>query len=295
MDNYLEKYFDYLKYEKRYSEHTIKAYITNIHMLKDFIGNNYNIKDINYSKIREFLNYLYEKKYNNKSVCRIISSLRSFFKYLCSQNIIDNNPMTLVTNPKVDKKLPKFLYYEALETLLNTPDLNTDEGIKEKLIMELLYSTGIRVSELVNIKINDIDFTNKKIRVIGKGDKERIVLFGEKCSNIINKYQNVYKKQNKNNLEYLIISKTGKKINEREIRNIINKVTEKSGIKVKISPHTFRHTFATHLLEGGADLRSVQELLGHENLSTTQIYTHITNDRLRNVYLHTHPRAHKED
>ena len=201
--------------------------------------------------------------------------------------------MTLVSNPKLPKSLPKCLNYEETEKLLNVFD-DTVVGIRDSLILEILYSTGIRVSELVNIKVKDISMSDKTIKILGKGSKERIVYYGSRCSELLSKYlDNSRTKLNTDNLDYLIISKTGKKINDREIRKIIDMAALKSGLNFKISPHVLRHTFASHMLSSGADLRSVQELLGHENLSTTQIYTHITNERIRNVYLNSHPRAHK--
>ncbi len=252
--------------------------------------------NIDYQVIREFLNYLYNKKYSNRAIARHISSLRSFFKYLKKENVVTNNPMILISNPKIEKKLPKIVYSKELETILNTPDTNTLIGIRDTLILELLYSTGVRVSELVNIKIMDIDISQKEIRILGKGSKERIVLYGTRCATILDDYlKNVRPKlfNDKYSQEYLLLSKTGRPINTREIRYIIDDVVKKAGLKIHISPHVLRHTFATDLLNNGADLRSVQQLLGHESLSTTTIYTHITNERLRHVYLNTHPRAHK--
>lgn len=212
------------------------------------------------------------------------------------ENIIIDNPMTLVSNPKVEKSLPKIVYPKELEDILNTLDTTTTLGIRDNLILELLYSTGVRVSELVNIKISDINMNKKEIRIFGKGSKERVVLFGSRCKKLIEEYLNSSYKELYNQLyseNYLLLSKTGRKINPREIRRIIDNVVNKSGYKMHISPHVLRHTFATDLLNNGADLRSVQQLLGHESLSTTTIYTHITNERLRSVYLSTHPRAHK--
>lgn len=242
------------------------------------------------------MNYLYDKKYSNKAIARHISSLRSFYKYLKKEGIVDNNPMVLISNPKIEKKLPKVVYPNELEDILNTPDINTPIGLRDALILELLYSTGIRVSELVNIKISDININKKEIRIFGKGSKERIVLYGTRCSDLLNKYLDnsrytLYSEKYSN--DYLLLSKTGKQINQREIRYIIDDVVNKTGLKLHISPHVLRHTFATDLLNNGADLRSVQQLLGHASLSTTTIYTHITNERLRSVYLSAHPRAHK--
>ena len=293
MDNTLIKFLDYLKYEKNYSNNTIIGYQNHLELFISFIKNKkiQELKNIDYNTIRSYINYLYEKNYNPKSICNHISSLRSFFKYLKNEEIIKNNPLILIENPKLERKLPKYLYYEDIEKILNTPDTNNDVGIRDALILELLYVTGIRVSELVNIKLSDIDYKNKKIKITGKGNKQRIVIYGNKCSDLIDKYLCIRPNFLKNNTDYLIFGVKGNKINDRVIRNIINNLATKAGIKIKISPHTFRHTFATHMLNEGADLRSVQELLGHENLSTTTIYTHVTNERLRNVYLHTHPRA----
>ncbi len=293
MNNTVKKFLDYLKYERNYSDNTIIGYHNHLTLFTNFIyiKKINNINDIDYNIIRNYINYLYENNYSPKSICNHISSLRSFFKYLKNEELIKNNPMILIENPKLEKKLPKYLYYEDLEKILNTPDLNTNTGIRDALILELLYVTGIRVSELVNIKIQDIDISNQKIKITGKGNKQRIVMYGKKCQELLDKYLNIRNLLLKDNNDYLILGVKGKKINDRVIRNIINNLSIKAGLNLKISPHTFRHTFATHMLNEGADLRSVQELLGHENLSTTTIYTHVTNERLRNVYLHSHPRA----
>lgn len=293
MNIYIDNFIRFLKYERNYSDHTIIGYKNHLDLFEKFLKekkiNSYN--DVDYSIIRNYINYLYDKKYISKTICNHISSLRSFFKYLKNEEIIKNNPMVLVQNPKLEKKLPKYLYYEDVEKILSVPNLKNDVGVRDALILELLYVTGIRVSELVNIKLSDINFSEFKIKITGKGNKERIVLYGSRCSELINKYLKIRNNFLKDNNEYLVLGKSGKKINDRMIRTIINDITLKAGIKIKISPHTFRHTFATHMLNEGADLRAVQELLGHENLSTTTIYTHVTNERLRNVYLHTHPRA----
>ena len=289
MKEHINKFLDYLKYERNYSDNTIIGYSNHLELFNNYL-NNKKIKEIDYNTIRSYINYLYNL-YNTKSICNHISSLRSFFKYLKCENIITNNPLTLIENPKLEKKLPKFLYYEDIEKILNVPDINTDIGIRDSLILELLYVTGIRVSELVNIKIKDIDFTNKSIIITGKGNKQRIVMYGTRCKDLLDKYLSIRNNFLIDNNEYLLLGVKGKKINDRIVRKIIDDISIKAGISMNISPHVFRHTFATHMLNEGADLRSVQELLGHENLSTTTIYTHVTNERLRSVYLHTHPRA----
>ena len=218
--------------------------------------------------------------------------MKSFFKYLEGLDKIKTNPMLLISNPKKERKLPNFLNYGDLDKLLSVPNLKTDDGQRDALIMEMLYSTGIRVSELVNIKISDINKNERKILVLGKGNKERYVYYGTRCEELLN----LYLKDGRTSLpggNYLFLNKHGRKMNDRVIRMIIDRNVKLAGLKVHVSPHVLRHTYATHMLNEGADLKSVGDLLGHENLSTTQIYTHVSNERLRNVYLNAHPRAKK--
>ena len=289
----IDKFLDYLKYERNYSNNTIIAYENNIRGFLSYckIKNVKNMNEVNYQFIRGYISYLYKQKYQAKSITRILSALRSFFKYLKREEKISTNPLDLITSPKVEKKLPKYLTINDVEKILNAPDISNKIGIRDAFILELLYVTGIRVSELTNIKLNDISIVEKKIKIMGKGSKERIVYYGTRCQELLNKYLNIRNDFLKQANDYLILSNTGKQISTREIRNIINRLKVKAGIDINISPHTFRHTFATHMLNEGADLRSVQELLGHENLSTTTIYTHLTNEKLRRTYLSTHPRA----
>ena len=293
MNKELDDFINYLEYERNYSNNTIIAYKNNILQLINYLDsiNINDIKSVKYETIRGYLSYLHENKYKSKSISRMISSMRSFFKYLKGENIITNNPMTLISNPKLEKKLPKYLTINEVESILSAPDMNDAVGVRDAFILELLYVSGIRVSELVNIKLNDIEESQRRIKILGKGNKERYVLYGSRCSELLKKYISVRSNFLKYPNDYLILSKTGRKINTREIRNIINRIKTKAGISISISPHTFRHTFATHMLNEGADLRAVQELLGHENLSTTTIYTHLTNEKLRRTYLNTHPRA----
>lgn len=289
MDKYVDDFINYLEYERNYSNNTIIAYKNNIEKFIDYID--IDIKKVNYDTIRSYISYLYEKKYQAKSISRMISSLRSFFKYLKVNHIIKDNPMTLISNPKLEKKLPKYLTINEVESMLNAPDMSDKIGIRDAFILELLYVSGIRVSELVNIKINDIETSERRIKILGKGSKERYVLYGSRCQELLSKYIKVRNEFLKYPNDYLLLSLTGRKLNPREVRNIINRIKIKAGVDISISPHTFRHTFATHMLNEGADIRAVQELLGHENLSTTTIYTHLTNEKLRKTYLNTHPRA----
>lgn len=296
MANEIQNFIQELTYERNYSKMTSTGYSKDLYMFLEYLNQN-NIRsynDVHYEDIRLYVSYLHDLDYTNKTISRHISALRSFFKYLKSNNKIDNNPCVLISNPKLEKRLPKYLNFDDTEKLLNAYDTNNYIGLRNTLILEILYSTGIRVSEITNIKIKDISLSNETIKILGKGNKERIVCFGNKCKSLIQLYLKKSRDVlNTNNLDYLILSKTGKKINDREIRKIVDDASKIAGIRIKISPHVLRHTFATHMLTDGADLRSVQELLGHENLSTTQIYTHVTDEKLRSTYLNAHPRARR--
>lgn len=289
----IEEFLNYLEYERNYSYNTIIAYKNNINKFFMYCKNNNinNIDNIDYGFIRNYISYLYDNNYQAKSISRMISALRSYFKYLHKEDKIKSNPLDLITSPKLEKKLPKYLTINEIEKILNAVKIDDKIGIRDAFILELLYVSGIRVSELTNIKLSDINNTENKIKIMGKGSKERIVFYGTRCRDLLNKYLSVRSEFLKYPNDYLILSNTGRKINPREIRNIINRIKVKAGVEINISPHTFRHTFATHMLNEGADLRSVQELLGHENLSTTTIYTHLTNEKMRRTYLNTHPRA----
>ena len=283
---YVYKFLDYLKYERGFSDYTIKSYSTD---LKEFYE--FSKKDtVNIELVRKYLIYLYEKNYSNRSISRKVSSLKSYFKYLEGEDIIKDNFMRLISNPKLEKTLPNYLNYQDLEKLLNFPDRNNKYGLRDALILEMLYSSGVRVSELANMKLKDIDFKDKKILVLGKGNKERYVYYGSKCDSLLKKYLDM----DHMGSPYLFIGKRKDRLNEREIRLIVTESAKKAGINIHVTPHTLRHTYATHMLNEGADLKSVGDLLGHESLSTTQIYTHISNERLRQIYLKSHPRAHKK-
>lgn len=296
MNKYIFSFLDKLKFEKNYSLDTVMTYKNSLLDFEKFaIDNKMNIINVDYQFIRLYLNHMYNLNYANKTMAQHISTLRSFYKYLRAENIVESNPMTLVSNPKIEKKLPNFLYYKELEQLLNTPDTKTALGLRDALILEMLYSTGVRVSELVNIKLSSINHSTLEITIVGKGNKARIVMYGKRCANLLNDYLTRSRPElEKETNDYLILGNRGNKINVREVRMIVTNVATKSGLKQHISPHTLRHTFATHMLDGGANLRSVQQLLGHESLSTTTIYTHVTNEHLRQVYLSAHPRAHKK-
>ncbi len=295
MEYYLDEFLENIEYQRGYSENTIINYEIDIEefmtfLEKEGIGK---LKDVDYGTVRFYLMELYNKKYSRNSVSRKLSSLRSFFKFLHAKNKIEMNPFSLVSSPKKEKRLPKFLYNEDVEKIFDIPNTTKPLGQRDYLILELLYDTGIRVGELVNIKLKDIDFSNRTIRILGKGNKERIVLFGVYLDDILNLYLDDGRKEilKDKNSDYLILNGHGNNITTRGVRLIIENIIKKACIKTHATPHTLRHTFATHLLENGADLLTVKELLGHSSLSSTQVYTHVTNERLRNVYLHSHPRA----
>lgn len=293
MNTYLLSFYKYLE-TKDYSINTINSYKKDLNQFLIFCKNK-NINNIDYKFLRTYLSFLYEKKYSKKTINRNISTLKSFFKYLKKFDIIKDNPMLLISSVKEDKTLPNYINYNDLEILFTIPDKTDVLGFRNLLILELLYSLGVRVSELVNIKISDIDFENNRILIHGKGNKERIVLYGSNCSNLLIEYiNNSRKKLLKIENDYLLLNKFGNKITDRAIRMIIEDIVNKSCLKLKISPHTLRHTFATHLLNEGADLKMVQQLLGHSSISTTGIYTHVSNERLRQTYLKAHPRARRE-
>lgn len=283
----LEKYNEYLKYELNYSFYTIKEYVLHV---KDFItycdNNGVNYLSLSKDDVINYLKFLDEQKLSNKSIGTILSSLRCFYSYLLDNNYINLNIFKLISNPKLEKKLPSFLSYEEIRIVLDSIDTDNILSIRNKMIIELLYATGIRVSELRNIKITDIDFNNKSIKVFGKGSKERIVYFGAYAYDAIK----LYLESRELKSEYLILNNNGKQISVRGIELIIKNVIDKACIKTKVSPHTFRHTFATHMLNNGCPLKSVQELLGHASLSSTEIYTHITDDYIKSEYLKNMPR-----
>lgn len=291
MDKLIENFIKYLKVQKNYSSYTLLNYQKDLEEYELFLKEkNYNYKNMDYKKCTEYLLFLDSKNLKKTSVSRRLSSLRTFYKYLVLNNYVENNPFLLVSSPKKEKKMPKFINYSGIEEIFNIPNIKTKEGQRERVILEVLYGSGIRVSELVNIKIKDIDFNNKTILIFGKGSKERLVSFGEPALDSIKMFINDGRKQYEIESEYLIVGKNEIQLTTRRIEQIIGNLINKTSIKMNITPHMFRHTFATHLLDNGSDLIAVQELLGHESLSSTEIYTHISNEHLRDVYLKCHPR-----
>lgn len=291
--NNLDKYIDYLLYEKAYSKHTILNYKDDILEYLNFLKlEELEYKNIVYEDLRYYLVYLKDKKNSNSSIDRKISALRGFYKYLVNLKILEVNPFDIVSGPKKEKKLPRYFEYNELEELFNSVDISSVIGRRDRLILELLYATGVRVSEMIEIKVSDIDISNRNINIIGKGNKERIVKFGEYCLDAINDYlDNSYNKLNINNINYLFLNSRGSKLTDRGVRYILDNLIKKTSLNKKISPHMLRHSFATHLLNNGADLLTVQKLLGHESIKATQVYTHVSTDRLKEVYFKSFPRA----
>ena len=283
----------YLEVQKNYSIKTIGSYKIDVEEFLCYLDKEHlDLVNVKYNDIHMYLKNLSDKQNSNATISRKISALRGLYKYLIKQDLIKQNPFYLVSLPKKEKKLPRFFYYNELELLFDVPDLKTPLGQRDRLILEMLYATGVRVSELVNIEIKDI--SDKEIRVLGKGDKERIVRFGRYALEILNLYLNDgYKKLNTKNINKIFLNNKGTALTTRGVKYILDNIIKKTSIDKNISPHMLRHTFATHLLNEGCDITSVSELLGHASLSATAIYTHVTSDRLKEVYYHTHPRAKK--
>lgn len=294
----INDYLEYLKYQKNYSDYTVISYKNDILEFIDYLSREgLNYKSIEYSDIRFYLMYLKDEKHDdNSSVSRKLSSLRGLYKYMANEGIIKTNVFSLVSAPKKSKKLPRYFEYNELEQLFLVPDTSTSLGQRDLLLLEMLYATGVRVGELVNIKVKDIDLGRRNIIILGKGNKERYVTYGEYCEEILKQYLNDgYILLNKHNSDYLFLNNLGGNLTERGVRYILDELIKKTSINKKISPHMIRHSFATHLLNEGCDLLTVQKLLGHESIKATQVYTHVTTDRLREVYFRSFPRAHIDD
>lgn len=287
---YLDDFVDFLILEKNRSSLTVEKYSKDIERFLEYLEE-YGLKidSLKPANYRAYMTFLSRNDLKAKSIARNISAIHTFFKFLFREGKIKENSASLISLPKIPKNLPKFIYPKEIEELLNLPDTNDILGIRDRLIFEFLYATGIRVSELTNIKVTDIDFSEELIRVFGKRAKERIVPFGEQAHYWLDKYLEAIRGFSVT--DYLLVNKFGKKLSDRGVRYIFDKYIRTLSVKIKITPHVLRHTFATHLLNNGADIRTVQELLGHANLATTQIYTHITKEKLMEAYKRSHPRS----
>ncbi len=296
MDEYediLNDFCDYLKIDKRYSDLTVESYRTEIKEYLDFFKEkNIKVKDIKNSDIKDYLAYIKKGETSERTLAHNVSVIRTFYKFLLTLKIIERNPTEFLELPKLRKKLPTVLSKEEVEKLLDI-DLTDCYSYRNKAMLELLYSTGLRVSELVNLELSNIDLENCTLKTIGKGNKERIIPISDYALYYVEKYINKYRgsmlKKGVNN--YVFINNHGNVMTRQGFFKIIKKLAVEKNIKIPISPHTLRHSFATHLLDYGADLRSIQEMLGHSNLSTTQIYTHVSNEHLKDNYNSSHPHS----
>ena len=288
----IQAFLKYLEIEKNASPHTTKNYAIDLREFMESLDKK-KFEEVTYLDIRSFLAFLKNRSYLKSSISRKLACIRSFFKYLAREEVLKTNPAVEVASPKRDKRLPKFLDPEEVASLLEAPSKNTWEEKRDKAILETLYSSGLRVSELVGLNHDDMDLFSGLIRVRGKGRKERIVPLGRLALTSIQDYvQKRPPREGETGFKKpLFINRTGGRLSDRSIRRMIRKYVRRIALKKEVSPHVLRHSFATHMLDRGADLRSVQELLGHQNLSTTQIYTHITTKRLKEAYDAAHPRA----
>jgi len=330
----VQEFLNYLKFEKRFSEHTAKCYGADLSQFGQFlVGGSWGsvqagemissakqqggtaaavavkpeveassidqlLLSAQTDSVRAYLAVMNEKQYSKATIARKLATLRSFYKFLIKRNKLSSNPVVVVRTPKQEKKLPRFLEYEEVKKLLETPPMDNWLGARDRAILETLYSTGIRVSELVGLNMDDIDFLGEVIHVRGKGKKERIAPIGSSALQVIQHYMEFRNKRAQSNSNFdsrvLFVNKHGRRLSTRSVRRKMDKYLKMAGMDASISPHTLRHSFATHMLNNGADLRSVQELLGHQSLSTTQIYTHLTTGKLKEVYQSAHPRQTEE-
>lgn len=292
MNRDVQDFLTFLSAEKNASPHTVKNYSIDLREFLAFLENK-KWEEIQYLDIRSFLAALKNKSYSKNTISRKLACIRSFFKYLVRENRLKANPALDIATPKREKRLPHFLDLEEVSLLLETPLKTSWEGKRDRAILETLYTSGLRVSELTGLNHDDVDFFSGLVRVRGKGKKERIVPLGEIALKVIQEYlqQRPPRDGNYGLKKPLYLNRSGGRLTDRSIRRMILKYARRAAIKKEVSPHMLRHSFATHMLDRGADLRSVQELLGHENLSTTQIYTHVTTKRLKEAYDAAHPRA----
>lgn len=296
LDKLINEYLDCLKYERNYSNNTIASYRREIMHFKVYLVqegiDDYN--DVDYLMLRGYLTKLYDENLAKSSINHRLSALRSFFDYLLKEEFIKDNPFKLIESQKVGQRNPDFLFQEEMIDLLDSIETKDDLGIRNKAMLELMYASGLRCSEVANLQVSDIDFNQMVVLVHGKGGKDRYVPFHEYARDWLIKYID----EARNNLmikneghNFIFVNKFGNPLTNRGIENIVDRVTFKYDATKKIHPHTIRHSFATHLLNAGADIRTVQELLGHKNLATTQVYTHISKEHLKKVYMKTHPRS----
>lgn len=295
MDEKIVRFLSYISQINNGSEHTYDAYQRDLQKFKAYLERECidDYGEVDRNIVVNYIAYLREECHlKNNSVLRHVSTLRSFFAYLNEYDTLSKNPFTLLKLGKKEQKIPEFLFYDEMDALLSSIDETLPEGLRDRTMFELMYASGLRVSEVVNLKISDIDFTNQIVRIFGKGSKERIVPFHDlACRYLLMYLKEVRPLWCDNTHDYVFVNQKGNQLTSRGVRYLLEKTVSKSGLIIHVHPHMFRHSFATHMLDNGADLRVVQELLGHSSLSTTQIYVHVTQQRLKNVYNQALPRA----
>lgn len=320
----IDEFLNYLRYERHFSPHTAKCYAADLHQYVEFLHKMEGrpataetsdgeaagggvavatassvttarelLTNVQTDRVRDFLGFLKEQEYSKSTTARKLATLRSFYKFCAKRGYVQASPVATIRTPKQDKRLPKFLELEQIQKLLNTPDPNTLLGARDRAMLETMYSSGVRVSELVALNVDDVDAVGEALHVRGKGRKERVVPLSRSALTSIQRYLDMRKTDPRHQVEpgALFANKHGKRLSTRSVRRKLDKYLQQAGLDPSISPHTLRHSFATHMLNNGADLRSVQELLGHQSISTTQVYTHLTTQRVKQVYDEAHPRS----
>jgi integrase/recombinase XerC len=309
MQQHIVRFADYLKYQRNASAHTLRNYLSDLDQFQDYLcpsnsngeRRDMDIQQIDHITIRDYMAKLYEDKRKKSSIARKLATLRTFFKFLCREQVLESNPARLVSSPRLEKRLPKVISIDEVVQFIETPDTETVLGKRDRAIIELLYATGCRVSEIAGVNLEDIDFKRATIRVRGKGRKERFVPFGSKANEALGVYLEARTAllaeapEHKRDARVLFLNYQGTRITTRSIARLIEKYVKECALAHNISPHSLRHSVATHLLSAGADLRAIQEFLGHARLSTTQIYTHVSIEQLMQVYDKAHPRARSTD
>lgn len=302
MQEYIGKFFSYLKSERNYSPHTLASYEDDLRQFTQFLAKHLGDSEFSLARIdnvtlRLFLGELMEQGFSKSSIARKVACLKSFFRFLSRQKIIETNPALLLKSPKLDKRIPQVVSEQAADALMNQPDISTPEGMRDRAMLEMFYSTGIRLSELISLNWQDVNFADSTIKVTGKGNKQRIVPVGRKAVRALRDYSASRTRlldaqcRDQTNGAAVFITKRGKRLSPKGVNVLMNRYIGRVSEVSKKSPHVLRHSFATHLLDRGADLKAVQQLLGHESLSTTQVYTHVSVERLKKIYAQAHPKA----
>ncbi len=292
MNAQIARFRQYLVYEKGLSPKSVEAYLHDVQLLADFLGED-KIADATFEELQKFLKHLYESDFNARSQARIVSGMRAFYRYLIYASVREDDPTELLDAPKIGMHLPDVLTVEEIQNIMDVIDLSTPEGHRNRAMVEVMYGCGLRVSELVTLRLSNLFFDDGFIKVVGKGNKERLIPIGKTAINAVNQYVEGKRKLlkiKKGEEDYVFLNRRGAHLTREMVFMLVKKWVAAAGIDKTVSPHTFRHSFATHLIEGGADLRAVQEMLGHESITTTEIYTHLDQDYLRTNIALFHPR-----